>query len=61
MKVAFEVPPADAPKISYPLALVKDAPQPEAAKKFITYLDSDAATAVFRQFGFIVLSSAPAK
>jgi molybdate transport system substrate-binding protein len=61
VKVAFEVPTADALKISYPLALLKDAPQPDAAKKFIAYLDSDAATTVFKQFGFIVLSSAPAK
>jgi molybdate transport system substrate-binding protein len=61
VKVAYEVPAADAPKISYPLALVKDAPQSEAAKRFITYLDSDAASAVFKQFGFIVLSSPPAK
>lgn len=61
VKVAYEVPAADAPKISYPLALVKDSPQPEAAKKFIVYLDSDAATAVFKQFGFIVLSSPPKK
>ena len=35
VKVAYEVPIADSPKITYPLALVKDAPQPEAAKKFI--------------------------
>jgi molybdate transport system substrate-binding protein len=54
VKVALEVPAADVPKISYPLALLKDAPQPEAAKKFIAYLDSDAATAVFKKFGFIV-------
>jgi len=61
VKVAFEVPAGDAPKISYPLALLKDAPQPEAAKNFITYLNSDAATTVFQQFGFIVVSSSPAK
>jgi molybdate transport system substrate-binding protein len=61
VKVAFEVPAADAPKISYPFALLKDAPQPDAAKKFMAYLDSDAAAAVFKQFGFIVLSSAPVK
>jgi len=61
VKVAYEVPAADAPKISYPLALLKDAPQPDAAKKFIGYLDADAATTVFKQFGFIVLSSRPAK
>jgi ABC-type molybdate transport system substrate-binding protein len=52
---------ADAPKISYPLALLKDAPQPEAAKKFIAYLGSNAATVVFKQYGFIVLAPPSAK
>jgi molybdate transport system substrate-binding protein len=61
VKVAFAVPPADGPQISYPLALLKDAPQPDSAKKFMAYLDSDAAAVVFKQFGFIVLSSPPAK
>jgi len=61
VKVAFEVPFTDGPKISYPLALVKDAPQPEAAKKFIAFLDSDAAAAMFKKFGFIMLSPSPAK
>jgi molybdate transport system substrate-binding protein len=54
VKVAWEVPAAEVPKISYPLALLKDAPQPDAAKQFIAYLDSDAAAGVFKQFGFIV-------
>jgi molybdate transport system substrate-binding protein len=57
VKVAYEIPAEEAPKISYPLALLKDAPQPEAARKFMAYLDSDAATAVFKQFGFIVLTA----
>jgi len=61
VKVADEVPVAEAPKISYPLALLKDAPQPDAAKKFIAYLDSEPATAVFKQFGFVVLLSAATK
>jgi molybdate transport system substrate-binding protein len=61
VKVAFEVPAADALKISYPLALLKDAQQPDAAKKFIAYLDSEPATAVFKQFGFVVLLSAATK
>jgi len=39
--------------------LLKDAPQPEAAKKFMAYLDADSATAVFQQFGFIVPPSPP--
>ena len=61
VKVAYDVPAGDAPKFSYPLALVKDAPQPEGAKKFITYLESDAGAAVFKKFSFIVLSPSPAK
>jgi molybdate transport system substrate-binding protein len=52
VKVAFEVAAADGPKIVYPLALVKDAPQPEAARKFAAHLGSDAARAVFLKFGF---------
>ena len=61
VKVAFAVPPADGPNISYPLTLLKDAPQPDAAKKFIAYLDTDAATTVFKHFGFMVLSASPAQ
>jgi molybdate transport system substrate-binding protein len=55
VKVVFEVPAGDVPKISYPLALLQNAPQPEAARKFMAYLDSEPATTVFKQFGFIVL------
>ena len=61
VKVAYEVPIADSPKITYPLALVKDAPQPEAAKKFIEYLATADPAKVFQQFGFIVLNSAAGK
>jgi molybdate transport system substrate-binding protein len=61
VKVVYEVPAADAPKISYPLALLKDSPQPEAAGKFIAYLNSDAAATVFKKFGFIVLAPAPSQ
>ena len=61
VRVAYEVPAADAPKISYPLALLKDAPQPDAARKFLACLESPDAAAVFRQHGFIVLSPSPAQ
>jgi len=57
--VAYEVPAADAPKISYPLALLKAAPQPEAARKFLARLESPAAATVFQQHGFMVLSPTP--
>jgi molybdate transport system substrate-binding protein len=52
VKVAYEVPAADVPVISYPMALVKEAPQPEAAKKFLNYLDSSEAGDIFKKFGF---------
>ena len=58
VKVAFAVPAADAPKILYPLALVKDAPQPGAAKKFLGFLAGQEAGEVFTRFGFIVLPAA---
>jgi len=58
VKVIFEVPAADCPKISYPVALVANAPQPEAAKKFLGCLTGNEAGAVFTRFGFILLPAA---
>lgn len=55
VKVAYEVPAKDAPKISYPMALVKEAKQPDAAKKFLHHLASEEAGQVFKRFGFILL------
>ncbi len=55
VKVAYEVPAADGPKITYPIALIKESPQPDAAKKFLAFLGSDAAAATFKQSGFVVL------
>ena len=57
-KVAFEVPVANGPKISYPVALVANTPQPEAAKTFLGYLAGNEAGAVFTRHGFIVLPAA---
>jgi molybdate transport system substrate-binding protein len=54
VKVAYEIPPADSPHISYPMAVVKDSRQPEAARKFLTFLDSEDAGRIFEKFGFIV-------
>ncbi|MGO8766929.1 MAG: molybdate ABC transporter substrate-binding protein [Limisphaerales bacterium] len=54
VKVAYEVPAADGPVISYPMALVKAAPQPEAAKKFLAYLSSEQAGQVFARYGFLL-------
>jgi molybdate transport system substrate-binding protein len=52
-KIAFEVPVGKTPPIHYPVALLKDSRQPEAAKKFIDYLFSPEAGAMFRKYGFV--------
>lgn len=54
VRVAFEVPPGDGPKISEPVALLQESPQPEAAGRFLECLESEAAARVFMKFGFNV-------
>lgn len=53
VKIAFEVTGPEAPQISYPLAVVRTSKQPDAARKFVTYLASPAARAVFEKYGFL--------
>jgi len=55
VKIACEVPADAGPKISYPVAVTKNAKQVEAAKKFVEYLGSDDAAQIFTKYGFIVL------
>jgi molybdate transport system substrate-binding protein len=52
VKVAVEVAEAEGPPIIYPAALLKDAPQAEAARRFLERLGSREAAAVFERFGF---------
>jgi molybdate transport system substrate-binding protein len=52
VKVAYEVPRADGPDISYPMAMVKESKQPDAVKNFLNYLDSKEAGDIFKKFGF---------
>jgi molybdate transport system substrate-binding protein len=52
VKIAYAVPASDAPRISYPLALIKTSPAPEAARKFLVYLESPEAGKVFLKYGF---------
>ncbi|MGE5126960.1 MAG: molybdate ABC transporter substrate-binding protein [Betaproteobacteria bacterium] len=53
VRVAFEVPAADAPRIVYVAALLSGAGP--AARQFLAYLRSPEAGAVFRRFGFTPL------
>jgi molybdate transport system substrate-binding protein len=54
VKIAYEVPAGDSPAISYPMAMVKEAKEPEAAKRFLQHLESEEAARIFQKFGFIV-------
>jgi molybdate transport system substrate-binding protein len=54
VRIAFEVPASEGPKISYPVAIVGDSKQKAAAQKFIDFLQSPAAQEVFRKYGFLI-------
>jgi len=54
VRIACEVPSSDSPAISYPMAALKEAKEPDAAKRFLKHLDSEEAGKVFEKFGFIV-------
>ncbi len=56
VKVIFSVPPNDAPKISYPAALLKNGKSPEAARKFFEFVRSAAAAKMFEAAGFVVVA-----
>ena len=54
VKTAYEVLPANGPKISYPFAVIRDSKNPEGAKKLLQYLSSPEGLAVFQKYGFII-------
>ena len=53
VKVAYEVPAADDPRMSYPVALVKGGKNPAGAARFLARLKSAEGRAVFVKFGFL--------
>jgi len=59
VRIAWEVPPAEGPRISYPFAVMAGTRRPEAARRLLAYLESPAALAVFRKYGFLVLGGKP--
>ena len=54
VRVAFEVPRAEGPRISYPFAVTAGSRRPEAARRFLAYLESPAALAIFQRYGFLI-------
>ncbi len=56
-RIAFLITGHDAPRIRYPVAIVRQTHDPAAATRFIQYLMSPAAAEVFRKFGFQLVNS----
>jgi molybdate transport system substrate-binding protein len=54
VRIAYEVPLAQGPKISYPFAVVAESKRKEAARRFLAYLEAEPALAVFRKHGFLI-------
>ena len=59
VRVLYQVPPEEAPAISYPLAVLRNRPDKGLAIKVEDCLTSPEALEVFRSRGFIVRTSAP--
>jgi molybdate transport system substrate-binding protein len=55
VRVAYEVPRAEGPRIAYPFAVVASSQHPNAARKLLAYLESPAASEVFQRYGFLLL------
>lgn len=53
VRIACEIPAAEGPLISYPLAVLKTSRHPESARRFARYLAEPAAQAVFLKYGFL--------
>jgi molybdate transport system substrate-binding protein len=55
VKIVYEVPMDKGPKITYPVAIVKESKRKDAARDFMNFVISPAAKQAFKKYGFIVL------
>jgi molybdate transport system substrate-binding protein len=55
VKIVYEVPIDKGPKITYPVAVVKESKHKDATRDFMNYLSSPAVKTSFKKFGFVVL------
>ena len=55
VKVVYEVPVDKGPKITYPVAMVKESKQKDTARDFLSYLSSPSAKDAFKKYGFVVI------
>jgi molybdate transport system substrate-binding protein len=56
VRIAYEVPIDKGPKITYPVAIVKESKRKDAGRDFINYVQSPAAKDAFKKYGFVVLN-----
>ncbi|HSP14006.1 MAG TPA: molybdate ABC transporter substrate-binding protein [Thermoanaerobaculia bacterium] len=54
-RIAYEVPRAEGPAISYPFAVTANAESRDAARKFLAYLTSRPALEIFQRYGFLII------
>jgi molybdate transport system substrate-binding protein len=55
VKIVYEVPLDKGPRITYPVAVVRDSKHKEAARDFLNYLQGPIATDAFKKYGFVIL------
>jgi molybdate transport system substrate-binding protein len=55
VKIVYEVSIDKGPRITYPVAIVKESKRKDAARDFMSYVQSPAAKDAFKKFGFVVL------
>jgi molybdate transport system substrate-binding protein len=54
VRIAYEVPLSEGPRISYPIAIVSSSKNPDAAQKTLSYLKGEAAIAIYKKYGFLI-------
>jgi molybdate transport system substrate-binding protein len=55
VKIVHEVPVDKGPKITYPVAIVRESKHKDAARDFLSYIQGPAAKNVFKKHGFVEL------
>jgi molybdate transport system substrate-binding protein len=53
--IAFDVPVNKSPKITYPIAVVRDSKKKQLARDFISFLSGPSGRPIFSKYGFILL------
>jgi molybdate transport system substrate-binding protein len=53
VRITYEIPRDEGPRISYPLAVIKGGGNPRGASRFLAWLTSPAGKSVFAKYGFI--------